>query len=245
MWLKLSIVLLVAVLAVPVCGAQAKPSFEVATIRVSNAPANEGSWSPPGIGKFNAHNLTLALLIHLAYGVDDKQIANKPAWLEADRFDVTAKPAVGVALSREELRPRLQALLEERFHLVTHTEMRPMPGYALTVAKGGAKLQATKGAAFPNFRVNVSGGEMNGLNWSMPFLASMLQEPAGRPVVDKTGLSGGYDIKMEFSSDASADNALPSIFTALQESLGLKLEPEKIPVEVLVIDHVERTPMEN
>ncbi len=108
MFRKLFITLLIAVVPVPFCGAQSKPSFEVATIRSSNAPPTEGYWSPPGTGKFIAHNLSLALLIHLAFGTDNRQIVNKPSWLESDRFDITAKPSEGVALSRDELKPRLQ-----------------------------------------------------------------------------------------------------------------------------------------
>ena len=227
------------------CTAQSRPSFEVASIRPSNAPANEGNWSPPNAGKFNAHNLTLERLMMFAYGIDANQIVNKPPWLEADRFDVAAKPSGGIALSREELKPLLQSLLQERFGLVTHTETRLMPGYAIVIAKGGPRLQPTKGDNFPGFRVNVTDTELNGLNWSMPYLATMLQHPAGRPVQDKTGLGGSYDLKLDFSLDPSTDSALPSIFTALQETLGLKLEPAKIPVEVLVIDHANRTPTEN
>lgn len=245
MFRKLFITLLIAVVPVPFCGAQSKPSFEVATIRSSNAPPTEGYWSPPGTGKFIAHNLSLALLIHLAFGTDNRQIVNKPSWLESDRFDITAKPSEGVALSRDELKPRLQSLLQQRFHLVTQTESRPVPGYALTIVKGGPKLQPTKGSPFPNFRVNVNDSELNGLNWTMPFLATMLQQPAGRPVVDKTGLDGSYDIKVDFSSDTSTDTSLPSIFTALRETLGLKLEPQSVPAEFLVIDNVDRIPTEN
>ena len=236
---------LLALAPATLCLGQARPAFEVAVIRPSNAPANEGSWSLPGTGKFNAHNLTLARLIVLAYGVDDNQIAGKPSWLDADRFDISAKPAGNVPLSREELKPRLQLLLEERFHLATHTETRLMPGYVLTVAKGGAKLQPTKGSKFPGFLINVTDTELNGLNWSMPFLASMLQHPAGRPVLDKTGLSGSYDIKLDFSPDPAADSELPSIFAALRQTLGLRLDAQNIPVEVLVIDHADRTPTEN
>lgn len=237
--------LLLVLLAASPALAQAHPSFEVASVRPSNAPANEGNWSPPGTGKFNAHNLTLARLMMLAYGIDANQIANKPAWLESDRFDIAAKPSGGIALSREELKPLLQTLLEERFGLATHTETRLMPGYVLIVAKGGPKLQPTRGSKFPGFRLNVTDTELNGLNWSMPYLATMLQHPAGRPVLDKTGLTGSYDLKLDFSPDPSTDSALPSIFTALQETLGLKLEPQKIPVQVLVIDRANRTPTEN
>jgi uncharacterized protein (TIGR03435 family) len=236
--------ILFALLPAPFIFAQ-QPSFEVATIRQANGNPTFGSWSLPGIGKFTASNLSLAHLIILAYGIDDNQIINKPSWLESDLFDVAAKPADNIALTREELKPRLQSLLKERFHLVAHTEIRPMPGYALTVAKSGPKLQPTKGAKFPNYRVRVDNTELNGLNWSMPFLAASLQHPAGRPVIDKTALTGSYDIKLDFSPDTATDSSLPSIFTALQETLGLKLESQKISVEVLVIDQVDRTPTEN
>ena len=241
----LVVLVVLGVLGGPLAWAQAKPAFEVATVRVAKGDANDGSWSMPGTGSFTARNLPLTRLMMLAYGVNDDQIANKPAWLESDLFDVAAKPAAGVALSREELKPRLQALLEERFHLVTHTEIRQMPGYALVVAKSGAKLQPTRGAKFPGYRLNVSDGELNGLNWSMPFLAGLLQHPAGRPVVDKTGLAGSYDIKVDFAPEGSTDSALPSIFTALEETLGLRLEAAKVPVAFVVIDRVERVPVEN
>lgn len=245
MFQRVSLALVLAVTAVKASIAQSGTSFEVATIRPSSGIASDGSWSPPGTGGFTARSLPLARLIMLAYGIEDDQIANKPAWLEADLFDVAAKPSGNISLSREELKPLLQSLLRERFHLVIHTETRPMPGYALIVAKGGPRLRPTRGAAFPNFRVNVNDSEIDGLNWSMRFLATQLQRPAGRPVADATGLEGGYDIKLSFSSEVPTDSSLPSIFTALKETLGLKLEPRKIPVQVLVIDHADRTPTEN
>ncbi len=230
---------------VSVCAAQSRPSFEVASVRPSSDDTNDGYWSPPGRPNFTAHNLSLTWLIVLAYGIDANQIADKPSWLDSVHFDIEAKPSGNVSLTREELRPRLQSLLEDRFHLATHTETRLMPGYALIVTKGGPKLEATKGSAFPGFRVNVSDGELNGLNWSMPFLATMLQHPSGRPVVDETGLRGSYDIKLHYSPDTSTNSSDPSIFTALQETLGLKLVPKKVPVSVLVIDHVDRAPTAN
>ncbi|HEY4358382.1 MAG TPA: TIGR03435 family protein [Acidobacteriaceae bacterium] len=247
MFLKTLAAVLLALSAIPYCVAQAHPTFDVASVRPAAASVdpNEGYWSPPTTNSFKAHNLTLARLITLAWNIDDNQIADKPAWLETDHFEVTAKPAGDIILTREELRPRLQALLQERFHLVVHTETRPVPGYALTIAKGGAKLQATKGSRFPNYRVGVTDTELNGLNWSMAFLATQLQHPTGRPVIDKTGLTGSYDLKVNFSGDPSNENSLPSIFTALQETLGLKLIPAKVPVEFLVIDHADRVPTEN
>jgi len=222
-------------------------TFEVATVRRSapNTDPQHGNWSPPGIGRFFAKGVTLGLLMHLAYGVDEKQIESKPEWFDTDLFDVEAKPADGVKLSREELKPLLQNLLAERFHLTTHTEVKPAKGYALVVANGGPKLQATKGDHFPGFRVRTGAGWLEGFNWSMPYLATMLQSQAGRPVVDKSGLSGSYDVKLVFAPDMSTDSTLPSLFTALQETLGLKLESQDVPVDFVVIDHVDREPTEN
>jgi uncharacterized protein (TIGR03435 family) len=242
-------------LITPLCMGQAQPqpsaasqsSFEVATIR--HAPPGtdpmSGQWSPPGIGRFFAKNVTLVFLIHMAYGVDEKQIEGKPAWMDSELYDVEAKPAEGVKLSREELKPLLQNLLQERFHLVTHMEVKPRKGYALMIAPGGPKLQATKGDHFPGFRVHTAPGWLEGFNWSMPYLATMLQASAGRPVMDKTGLSGGYDLKLVYAPDVNTDSSLPSLFTALQETLGLKLESQDVPVQVVVIDHVDREPTEN
>ncbi len=228
-----------------ICSAQSAPAFEVASVRASHADSEDGYWSVPNTGSFSAHNLSLERLIMLAYGIDANQIDNKPAWLGIDRFDISAKPETGIALDREQLKPRLRALLQERFHLATHLETRPVSGYALVVAKTGSRLQPTKGSPFPDYRLSVNDKQLHGLNWSTAFLAAQLQHPAGRPVVDRTGLSGRYDVAIDFSPDASAEDSQPSLFAALQQTLGLKLEAQKVPVEVLIIDHVDRTPAEN
>src|SRR5205823_11141726 len=111
-----------------------------------------------------------------------------------------AKPEDGVRLTREELRPRLQDLLQQRFHLATHTETRVIRGYALMVAKGGPHLTPTTGDHFPGFRRNVSPGHMSGANWSMPQLAKYLTPAAGAPVSDETSLTGSYDIDFRYNS---------------------------------------------
>lgn len=238
--------LLFTLLSATTLHSQQRPAFDVATVRPSQGDPNDGYWSLPNTGVFTAHNLTLEWLIRLAYDVDPNQILNKPPWLETATFDVAARPADGVILTRKELRPRLQALLAERFHLTTHNETRPTPGYALVVAKGGPKLQPTRGARFPNFRQATTDTELSGLNWSTAFLAASLQHAAGRPVADHTGLTGSYDIDLHFApSSPSADTSLPSVFTAVRETLGLELKPRSIPVQFLVIDHLDRTPTEN
>lgn len=223
-----------------------QPSFEVATIKPA-APAERGNgvWSPPGIGRFWAKGVSLEFLIEMAFGVSGNQVAAKPAWIDSEFFDIEAKPESGIALSREELKPRLQSLFAERFHLATHYETRMVPGYALAVAKGGPRLQATKGDHFPGFRIYVGPGSLEGINWSMSYLASMLEKPAGRPVLDATGIGGSYDIKLEYAPDMEDSSSLPSIFTALKETLGLELRAQHVPVQVLIIDRVDRVPGDN
>jgi uncharacterized protein (TIGR03435 family) len=118
-------------------------------------------------------------------------------------------------------------------------------GYALEIANGGPKLQPAKGDVTPNWRDNVSAGNLKGRNWSTEFLAAQLTPAAGRPVVDRTGLNGHYDVSVEYAPELEHDLPLPSLFSALEESLGLRLVAGKVPVTVLVIDHVDRIPTDN
>ena len=223
------------------------PAFEVATVRPAfpQADPNSGSWSPPGIGRFNATHVSLALLMQLAYGVDNSQIADQPSWLESSFYDVAAKPEEGIKLSRDELKPRLENLLQERFHLVTHIETRQVREYALVVARGGPHLTPTTGSHYPGFRINVSPGRMRGANWSMSELAKYLTPAAGFAVVDQTGLSGSYDIRFNYAPASDPDSKLPSLDEALKQATGLLLKAQKVPVEVVVIDSVERVPTAN
>jgi uncharacterized protein (TIGR03435 family) len=247
-----ALLLALGILSVPFVIGQSQPtaktleSFEVSTIKPT-APRNQGGavWSRPGIGLYWVKSASLEFLIQTAFNLNPNQIAGKPAWLTSDYFDVEAKPEDGIALSREQLRPRLQELLQSRFHLVTHYETKIVPGYLMVPFKSGPKLQKTAGDQPPGFRVYVGPGRLEGLNWSMSYLASMLQQFSGRPVADETGIRGSYDIKVEYAPDMEADSSLPSLFTALKETLGLELKPKKIPVQVLVIDHVERVPTPN
>ncbi len=238
-------------LCLPVAISQnARPAFEVATVRQSPPDANSstGFWSPPGRGRFFASHVTLALLLQLAYGLDAGQIANKPSWMDVNLYDVEAKPEEGITLSREELMPRLQDLLHERFHLASHTEMRPTRGYALIIAKGGPHLTPTKGDHFSGYRINVSSGQMRGANWTMPILAKYLSSPAGFPVVDQTGLTGSYDINFAYEPEqtaSSTDSTLPPLNDALKQATGLLLKPQTVKVETLVIDSADKVPSAN
>jgi uncharacterized protein (TIGR03435 family) len=191
-----------------------------------------------------------------------------PGWTQSETYDVVAT-AEGNAPLAQMAGPMMQALLEDRFKLKIHRETKEGAVFFLTVAKGGVKLEPTKegscdaidwnhlpspapGKPLPTFCGNQymsskgSTVTMTAHGITMGLLAAgSLARIVGRPIVDKTGLSGAYDIKMEFTpgNSASDESAAPSIFTALQQ-LGLKLEPGKGPVESLVIDHVER-PSEN
>ena len=227
-------------------GAPPQPSFEAATIKPTAHPdPSQGYWSLPGIGRFSAHCVSVQFLVQMGFDVEANQISGKPSWLDSDFYDVEAKPEEGIKLSRDELKPRLQSLLAERFDLAAHFETKMVRGYALVVANGQPKLQPTKGDLFPGFRVHTGAGHLEGLNWSMPFLATMLQRVTGLPVADQTGIAGSYDIKLEFAPELELDSTLPSLFTSLRETLGLELKAQQIPQQVLVIDHIDRVPVAN
>jgi uncharacterized protein (TIGR03435 family) len=241
-------------------------------VRIANTP--EG---------FTANNVSVQMLIRVAYGVEENQIQGLNM-LVSENYDVEAKMEKSVAddLQKldqdqrvEERRHMLQALLADRFKLTIHRETKELPIYALVVAKNGPKLQEAKpGDTYPNgFRgpggrggrgmMMMGRGELTGQGLHVADLARQLSQQLGRTVVDKTALTGLYDFTLKWTPDnqmampggpgdggrgsdsgASADTSGPSIFTAIQEQLGLKLESQKGPVEVLVIDHVEK-PSEN
>ena len=239
--------LALAVVAQPAQAQTTQPVFEVASVKPAARDADPatGQWSLPNIGRFNASHISLAVLIRLAYDIDDSQIANKPDWLEENLYDVVAKPEDGIKLSREELRPRLQNLLRQRFHLVTHTDQREGRGYALTPGKTTPTLAPTSAEHFPGWRTNVSPGQMRGVNWTMPQFAKFLTEAAGFPVLDETGVTGSYDISFAYNPNPDAESPLPPLPDALKAATGLILKPKKIPVQTLVIESVDKIPTDN
>jgi uncharacterized protein (TIGR03435 family) len=182
------------------------------------------------------------MLLQLAFGLEQNQISG-PAWIKAQTYDIAAKTEGGVSLTREQMRPLLQQLLAERFKLAFHRETRALPGYALVVAKGGSKLQAAKEGVSPGGYILRDG--IRDPSATTKMLAGMLALSLKQPVVDKTGIQGDYEIKMSFAPEDATDSTLPSIFTAVQEQLGLKLEEQKVAVEMLVVDQVEKVPTEN
>jgi uncharacterized protein (TIGR03435 family) len=177
----------------------------------------------------------------MAYEVDEKQIAGD-ARCGSELYDVTAKPDDGL-LTPERLKPMLAALLAERFGLIAHRETRVVSGYALVLAKGGFRLRASE--AVGAGQSAILRGRIIGRPADLPQLAAMLARPLGLPVVDKTGLSGTYEIDLKFAPADSVDSSFPSIFTAIQEQLGLKLDSQRVPLNMLVIDRCQRVPTDN
>jgi uncharacterized protein (TIGR03435 family) len=224
-----------------------QPRFEVASVRAAPADADPQTafWSRPGIGRFTASHVSLARLIQLAYGIDDSQIANKPGWMDTKLYDVEAKPERGVSLTREELKPCLQKLLQERFHLLAHMETRSGRGYALVVAQDGPHLKPASAGHFAGERHPVSTGHLHVYNCSMQQLAQYLTPAADFPVADQTGLSGSYDIDFDYNDKPEAESDLPPLDLALKQATGLLLKPQKVPVEMLVIDSIDKVPTEN
>jgi uncharacterized protein (TIGR03435 family) len=242
----LKFLLLFPILVAPLV-AQAQtsnPAFEVATIKPTG-PSTDGRThiNYPAGDRFSAANITILALMQWAYDMPERQI-DGPGWLASTRFDIQAKadadPIKGLTSEQDrDLKHRMvQALLAERFHLVVHRETRTLPAYDLIVAKGGAKLQLTKSNGKS---IGTGHTHFNGEGLSMILIAEELSKISGRVVVDKTNLFDRYDFKLQWSPDdvPATDNSAPSLFTAIQEQLGLKLESAKEPVPVLVIDHVE------
>lgn len=194
-------------------------------------------------------NRTVESMLAIAYGVQKSQIAGGPGWIRTEHFDVDGVPNVDGQPNLKQLQTMLGKLLTERFGLATHMEKRELEVYALKVAKSGPKLaESTDPVGLSSESDNKAGwgGEMvfEFKNTSMSELALYLVFLADRPVVDQTGLSGRYDFKLQWTFDESRaqtdGSAAPSLFTAMQEELGLRLDAVKAPADVVVIDTVER-----
>lgn len=225
--------------------------FETASIRlvkdIGKLPREKQQFyeSPSGAGQFIARNMSLEALIGSAYGIDTTyQLAGKPEWFDDAYYDVAARPEGNVGLTYEQLRPYLQDMLQERLHLSWHREARSVEGYALVIARGEPKLTRSPVASNPD-RAAFRPGQIQGMNEPVKVLARMLGICSERPVQDKTGLNGNYDFELRYAPLEDTDSALPSIFAALPEQLGLKLERQMVPIEMFVIDHVDRVPTEN
>ena len=238
----------------PPMPADAKPVFEVLTVKPS-PPEEQGKLFGVRGGRFLTINTTLTDLIKFAYGVQDKQVANLPDWASSQKYDLNGKPDVPGMPNPVQLRNMVKQALVDRFQLKFHEDKKEMPAYVLSVAKGGAKMEkapADAGALPGLFFRGL--GVLTVTNATMEDFCHLMQEAVlDRPVVDHTELPGRYNFLLKWTPDESqfggmgikvpppsdAADAPPPLYTAITEQIGLKLDADKAPVQVLVIDHVD------
>jgi uncharacterized protein (TIGR03435 family) len=228
--------------------AQETPSFEAASIKLHPEPITFSSESLRG-ATLSDTALTLRNLIEDAYRVRPDQISGGPNWLSSNHYDIIAKAAGEEALTEDRARQMLQTLLADRFQLKVHREMRETPVYELVVGKNGSKLKeaATDAKGGSSTHAAPAGMHMEVSKGTMDSLARQLSNTAGRPVINKTGLTGFYAFTLDWfpaTRTQDADSDVASIFAAVQEQLGLKLESAKAPVETIIVDSAEK-PSEN
>jgi uncharacterized protein (TIGR03435 family) len=237
------------------------PHFDVISVKPGKDAFTMMQLTADGI---RGTSVTVRFLLYEGYGgINHEQVIGEPAWANQQGFDIEAKVAAADVptwrkLTFEQRRTMFQSILTERFQLVAHHETRELPIYLLLLAKGGPRLKAVPPAdpaatAQRNTGMAITNGKVTATDTRLSVLVTVLSRILGRTVVDKTGLTSAYDFTLEFAPEegspqpppegVSAD-AAPSIFTALKEQLGLRLEPAKGPVDVVVIDHLEK-PTEN
>jgi uncharacterized protein (TIGR03435 family) len=235
--------------------------FEVASLKSSPPGGRGGGIRPsPGGERYLATGIPLQLLMMVAYRVKADQITGGPSWTLTDRWDMNAKAERPSTV--EELHTMLENLLADRFQLRFHREFKELPVYALTVDKGGQKLtpHEAQSAGDPWIDQSIDqvvSVKMKATSVPMDYFVWRLGQVLDRPVIDLTKLKGGYDFNLAYTRDlppgltegamlngAPIDTSGPTIFQALRQQLGLRLDAQKGPVEVLVIDHVEK-PTEN
>jgi uncharacterized protein (TIGR03435 family) len=272
--MRLSRVVLTLPALVLIASAQApRPSFEAASVKANGSGGPLVRLATPP-GRFSAVNVTLRMLVREAFRRQDFRVIGGPNWMETARFDVEATAGSPVAF--DENRAMLRTLLEDRFHLKTHTEMRELPIYVLSVARRDAKLgdqikpsgaeclpvtlpkgapppppppPGPRPAGAPQCPSLLAPGHISGRRITITRLVTTLSLFLSREVVDRTNLSGDFDLDLQWLPDqppptdvrnAPTDPTAPPLFTAMQEQLGLKLEPSRAAVEVLVIDSAEK-----
>jgi len=250
-----------------------RPEFEVASVKPAKPPVDGrlmvGMSTDPG--RIHMTNVSLRDFIHSAYDLKEYQISG-PDWINSERYDITATVPPGT--SKEKVRLMSQNLLADRFKLVAHRDQKVLPVYALVAGKGGFKIKpAEGGGAGGRGMARFSPGRLELQKTTLTAFADTLSHFLERPVVDQTKIEGSYDFSLEWTPDESqmqqmrlairdhgpgpgrggagnvepapTDIEGPSIFAAIEEKLGLKLEARNLAVEVLVIDHAEKVPTEN
>jgi uncharacterized protein (TIGR03435 family) len=235
------------------------PAFEVADVHVSATTATP--FMRGGVlrgSRYEMHTATMLDLIRTAYGVDAEKVVGGPNWLESDRFDVIAKAPASATPETAKL--MLQALLADRFKLVVHTDSKPIPVFVLAMGKGKPKLKEAADSGKTGCEPQQQNPEPGTIpqailvcrNITMEAFAQVLRGMAGAymtsPVVDSTGLKGNWDFDIKWTARALLPRAGAdgiTIFDAVDKQLGLKLESQKVPAQVIVVDSVNQKPTEN
>jgi uncharacterized protein (TIGR03435 family) len=243
------------------------PQFDVISVKPAKDSMTRMQFTPDGL---RGTGVTVRFLLYEGYGgINNEQVIGEPGWTSTDGFDIEAKvaPADVPTLAKmtfEQRRTMFQSILADRFKLAVHHETRELPIYVLSIAKGGPKLKQSApddpAATTPRRRgMMINNGKVTANDAQLSMLVTALSRNLGRTIIDKTGLTGNYDFSLQWadnegsaapgadgaaSAGAGAADPGASIFTAVQEQLGLKLESTKAPTDVIVIDHIER-PSEN
>ena len=232
-----------------------KPKIEVASIK-PNKSASRDSSTNRNRGSLTAINVSVRSLIIFGYNISDLQLVGAPDWVRKDTFDIEAKSDADPN-AKPNPRGLLQALLEDRFQLKVHNELRELPALLLTVEKGGLKMPPTRDGPVgaeglepggSSVSEGPTGIEIKGWGLGLPEITRKISPYIGRPIIDKTNLSGAFDFTIKFarlpeSTSPPTNTSIevgPDIFTALREQLGLRLNAGRGPVEVLVIDSVQK-----
>jgi uncharacterized protein (TIGR03435 family) len=228
--------------------------FDVASIKPNTSAGNNATWRFGGTSTFTGENISIRFLILTAFRIKESQLAGLPGWTDGAKYDIVAKSEA--KLTQEQIYGMLQSLLTDRFQLKYHRTKKTMPVFALVPAKSGIKVTESKDGPCPLPPPNFCGqwysrrNQIDGTRLMMSQLADALTfNLEDRIVVDKTGYKKTFDVKLTWSPDPDAGDKNdtpegPSLFTAVQEQLGLRLEAAKAPVEVIVVDHIEK-PTEN
>ena len=233
--------------------ADMRPEFEVASVRPNNSGTGVDRIRS-GNGTLSLVNVSLKRLVAMAWGIPDSRehLIRGPEWIDEKNFDIAAR--YSPAASKPDTLLMLQRLLEERFHMVLKHERREVSGFVLKVAKGGPKLPRSPDGpdplcGMPRGGFRVLDGHATGCAVTMQGFGDRLsRSPFGldRPIIDMTGLAGAFNVTLDFADSAHLeDSSRPSLVTALQEQLGLRLEGRKIELDVLVIERADKAPVAN
>jgi uncharacterized protein (TIGR03435 family) len=228
------------------------PQFDVISVKPSKDNGTRVQFTADGM---RGTAVTTQFLLFEGFGgINQNQVIGEPSWSTGDGFDIEAKVAAVdlptlARMTFEQRRTMFQQILADRFKLIAHHETRELPIYQLVIGKNGSKLKESApddpASAAPRRKGIMFGpgrGEVTATDASLSMVIAPLSRQLGRIIVDKTGLTGRYDFTLEWTPDgvAPTDQSSPDIFTAIQEQLGLKLESTKGPVDVVVIDHIEK-----